>query len=192
MTAEERIAVLKDEWKHLDFTPKQRLVYEAVLKELAQPRLRPAPGTISSSVITLSSVSKTTINKTMRRMGFLVYKAGELKPEEDIFPEVCWSCSGLSTFGAFQRHWRQDDTPAQQLIARWLMRSEPVDEGAVAMTVTKCLVCETGITQAPKGRKKSYCSGPCRQKAYRQRGPLRNAHTQPTPKSQYVCIPSVS
>jgi hypothetical protein len=57
------------------------------------------------------------------------------------------------------------------------------------MTIAKCLICETGITQAPKGRKRSYCSGPCRQKAYRQRGPLRNAHTQPTPTDSMSVSP---
>jgi hypothetical protein len=51
-------------------------------------------------------------------------------------------------------------------------RSEPVNcslQGSGGVKAETCLFCGTSLSQAPGGRLREYCSGHCRQRAYRER-----------------------
>jgi hypothetical protein len=185
MTPSERVAVLKDQWQLLTWTPKQRLAYEAVRRWTKTGMTPNTPGTIMSGWIQRwegPDVSDGVISKVLRRLGFLYYRAKQVDGESSQYRKGAWSCSGLYEVQmnglTYTRVWGQDDLPAKDFIDRWLQPSDlvagSVDESPERYE-THCLVCKTRITQTPKGRKRSYCSGPCRQKAYRQRAPLRNA-----------------
>ena len=77
LTAEERVAILEDEWRRLDWTRKQQKAYEAIRSKLSKSVPGNTPGTIPSKWFRglVPDVSDATVNKVLRCMGFLFYRA---------------------------------------------------------------------------------------------------------------------